>query len=200
MVARVDGIKELRSDRAIIAGAYFDEWSYRTGFDFILPLLGYAQDSATKSRFERLVEQFKVFHCDFIVFNFFEISFECRPFWLVASFLNLSDSQQTTLIDLTTKSEKNILLLDKCPETVANRLAVGVRCAYGTKNIYEYITVYVQSQFCLVARSERLFQLNFIEALASNCIPVIYADNSVLPFDEVFHKLAFQHQYSKCGY
>lgn len=97
------------------------------------------------------------------------------------------------MIDLTVKSEKNILLLDKCPKAVANRLAVGVRCAYGTTNIYEYKNVYVQSQFCLVARSERLFQLNFIEALASNCIPVIYADNSVLPFDEVFHKLTIQH-------
>lgn len=72
MVARVDGIKELSSDGAIIAGAYFDEWSYRTGFDFILPLLGYVQDSAIKSRFERLVEQFKVFHSDFIDFNLSE--------------------------------------------------------------------------------------------------------------------------------
>lgn len=112
----------------------------------------------------------------------------CRPFWLVASFLNLSETQQTTMIDVTAKSEKNILLLDKCPKTVANRLDVGVRCAYRTTNIYEYKTVYVQSQFCLVSRSERLFQLNFIEALASNCIPVIYADNSVLPFDEVFEE------------
>lgn len=69
MVPRVDGIAELKSDRAIIAGAYFDGWSYRTGFDFILPLLGYVQDSAIKSRFERLVKQFKVCHRHFINLN-----------------------------------------------------------------------------------------------------------------------------------
>lgn len=56
MVPGVNGITELRSDRAIIAGGYFDGWSYRTGFDFILPLIGYVQDSVIKSRFERLVE------------------------------------------------------------------------------------------------------------------------------------------------
>lgn len=187
MVPRVDGITELRSDRAIIAGAYFDGWSYRTGFDFILPLLGYVQDSAIKLRSERLV----ISNMKYFYLIYWNLYFFCRPFWLVASFLNLSDSQQTTMIDLTAKSDKNILLLNKCPKSVPNRLAVGVRCAYGTTNIYEYKNVYVQSQFCLVARSERLFQLNFIEALASNCIPVIYADNSVLPFDEVFHKLEF---------
>lgn len=109
----------------------------------------------------------------------------------MASFLNLSDSQQTATIDLIAKSEKNILLLDKCSKAVANRLSIGVRCAYGTTNIYEYKTAYAQSQFCLVANSERLFQLNFIEALASNCIPVIYADNSVLPFTEVSLKSHF---------
>lgn len=83
------------------------------------------------------------------------------------------------------KSDQNILLLDKCPANVAKRLDVGVRCAYGTSNIFEYKTAFPQSQFCLVAKNERLFQVNLIEALASNCIPVIFADNIILPFVEV---------------
>lgn len=165
MVPREKGITELSSDRAIIAGADFDSWTYRTGFDFIVPLLGYVHDKTVQQR-------------------------DDRPFWLVASVLNLSESQQTTLIDVVTKSDKNILLLDKCPQSVAKRAAIGVRCAYGTTNIYEYKSVYAQSQFCLVARSERLFQLNLIEALTSSCIPVIYADNVVLPFTEVIYKIS----------
>lgn len=99
--------------------------------------------------------------------------------------LNLTDGQQTTMIDVAAKSDQNILLLDKCPPDISKRSSIGIRCAYGTTNIFEYKTVYPQSKFCLVAKTERLFQLNLIEALASNCIPVIYADNIILPFTEV---------------
>lgn len=38
------GIESLNTDRAIIAGASFDSWSYRTGFDVALPFLGYQRD------------------------------------------------------------------------------------------------------------------------------------------------------------
>lgn len=59
------------------------------------------------------------------------------------------------------------------------------RCAHSTENIYNYKSAFTQSTFCIIARTERLFQINLIEALAANCIPVIYADNIVLPFSEV---------------
>lgn len=65
MVPRVNGIMELKSDRAIIAGAYFDGWSYRTGFDFILPLLGYERDRSIKAKTERLGERYEMFHYDY---------------------------------------------------------------------------------------------------------------------------------------
>lgn len=39
--------------------------------------------------------------------------------------------------------------------------------------------------FCLVARGIRLVQLNLLEVLASGCIPVVMADNVVMPFNEV---------------
>lgn len=45
MVPPDNSIATLNSDRAMIAGADFDEWSYRTGFDFIIPFLGF-DDSA----------------------------------------------------------------------------------------------------------------------------------------------------------
>lgn len=39
--------------------------------------------------------------------------------------------------------------------------------------------------FCLVGRGKRLAQPTLLESLAANCIPIIMADNIVLPFSEV---------------
>lgn len=39
-----NGIQSLNTDRAIVAGADFDSWTYRTGFDVALPFLGYFRD------------------------------------------------------------------------------------------------------------------------------------------------------------
>lgn len=91
----------------------------------------------------------------------------------------------TTLNEIASKSDRTILLLDKCPENVMERTKLGWRCAYQTTNAYDLKAVQAQSQFCLIANTERLFQLNLIEALATNCIPVVFADNIVLPFTEV---------------
>lgn len=97
----------------------------------------------------------------------------------------MSDTQRTTINDIASKSDKTVLLLDKCQRNVVKRSSIGVRCAHGTKNTYDYKSAFMQSEFCIIAKTERLFQLNLIEALAANCIPVIYADNIILPFNEV---------------
>lgn len=101
-----------------------------------------------------------------------------------------SDVHLNTVIDMASRSDRKILLLDKCPKSVAKRTDLGVRCAHGTTKIYDIKTVYAQSQFCLITKNERLFQLNLIEALAANCIPVIFADNVILPFTEVIIHLS----------
>lgn len=43
------GIETINTDRAIIAGADFNSWTYRTGFDVVLPFLGYIRDENMKS-------------------------------------------------------------------------------------------------------------------------------------------------------
>lgn len=48
VVPRSEGISALRSDRAIIAGADFDAWTYRTGFDFAIPFLGFNKEHFLK--------------------------------------------------------------------------------------------------------------------------------------------------------
>lgn len=105
----------------------------------------------------------------------------------------MTDTQRTTIFDIASKIDKTVLLLDKCSRSVVKRSRFGVRCAYGTTQTYYFPSTFAQSQFCLIAKTERLFQLNLIEALASNCIPVIFADNIVLPFNEVCRreKIAF---------
>lgn len=101
-----------------------------------------------------------------------------------------SDVHLNTVIDMASRSDRKVLLLDKCPKRVAKRTDLGVRCAHGTTKIYDIKTAYAQSQFCLITKNERLFQLNLIEALAANCIPVIFADNVILPFTEVIIHLS----------
>lgn len=97
----------------------------------------------------------------------------------------MNELHLSTLNEIASKSEQKVLLLDKCGANVAESKKLGWRCEYQTSNAYDLKAVQAQSQFCLVAKTERLFQLNLIETLATNCIPVIYADNTILPFAEV---------------
>lgn len=46
VLPRENGITELKTDHAMIAGADFDAWSYRTGFDFSIPFLGFDRDDS----------------------------------------------------------------------------------------------------------------------------------------------------------
>lgn len=99
--------------------------------------------------------------------------------------MKLNEIQLSIITDIATKNEHKVLLLDKCPRNVAKRFPLGVRCAYGTTKTFDIKSTFAQSQFCLIAKTERLFHLNLIEALAANCIPVIFADDVILPFSEV---------------
>lgn len=104
---------------------------------------------------------------------------------MTSSIIKLGDAHTSTLIDIASKSDRKILLLDECAKNVAKRSIIGVRCAHGTTKAYDLKSVFAQSQFCLIAKTERLFQYNLIEALAANCIPVVFADNVILPLTEV---------------
>lgn len=95
----------------------------------------------------------------------------------------MTGPQKRILIDLSDRSDRNIVLLRNCDKAKAHK--AGVRCTYRNHVAMNYKTVFTQSTFCLVARTERLLPINLIEALASNCIPVMFADNIVLPFNEV---------------
>lgn len=93
----------------------------------------------------------------------------------------MTGPQRRILFDLAERSEHNIVLLGNCDE-----VKPGVRCVHQSNEAVHYDSVFAQSTFCLIARTERLLSINLIEALASKCIPIFLADNIVLPFGEVY--------------
>ncbi|EDS37928.1 exostosin-2 [Culex quinquefasciatus] len=180
-------VLDVNSDRAMILGSGFDSWTYRPGFDLALPMYSAILDHHRPRRDQE------------------------RKFLLVSSQLNIFQRQYRIMQELTYDYGNDILLLQRCPtstvkvEAEASLVGVGsassassdespeemlkavkdVRCNFPQGNEYEYPSVLENGQFCLVARGVRLSQPTLMDALASGCIPVIMADNLVLPFGEV---------------
>lgn len=158
---------DVNTDKALIAGAGFDTWTYRVGFDISLPVWSPALH-------------------DFKVDN---IQKNTRKFFLISSQLNLYPRHVRQLNDKA-HDNNNILILQSCPVPSPSSEDVkaeytDIRCSYPKGVEYEYPKVLEHGIFCLIGRSVRLGQPNFIEALAYNCIPVIMIDNYVLPFEDV---------------
>ncbi len=91
------------------------------------------------------------------------------------------------------ESNKKVLILQQCATLVSDHASddpklkqKDIRCSY-PDNIseHEYPHILQQGVFCLIARTTRLVQMNLLESLAAGCIPVVLADNVVMPFDEV---------------
>lgn len=77
-------------------------------------------------------------------------------------------------------TESELLILDACREHNYTK-----RCSVNAQREYDYPSVLGESTFCLIFRGERTGQFVLLEAMASNCIPVIVMDGAVMPFGEV---------------
>lgn len=175
-------------DKSIIAGAGFDSWTYRQGFDVSLPLFSPQQHLCKAGGGGE------------------------REFFLVSPQLNIYENHRFVLQNLAYKN-RDVIVLQKCRANVELPVAVDqpppappssssktehdgdkstepreYRCAMTGENsemqINEYPEILSKSEFCLVIKGVRLTQLNLLESLASDCIPVIVADNVILPFVE----------------
>lgn len=162
-------VLEVNTDRAMVAGAGYDTWTYRTGFDFSLPF------------YSPLLADFK----------FYEQP--QKSYLLTSTQLNLFPHDFRVLQELS-YDYSDFLLLQKCPaptstssETVSRtpHSFIDTRCNFPHGREFDYPRVLEKATFCLVIRGVRLSQPNFLEALAAGCIPVVVADSYVMPFSEI---------------
>uniref|UniRef100_A0A182T8P1 Exostosin-2 n=1 Tax=Anopheles maculatus TaxID=74869 RepID=A0A182T8P1_9DIPT len=174
-------VLDVNTDRAIIVGAGFDSWTFRTEFDVSVPVY-----SATLEHYRWPVPP------------------PDRSVLLVAAQLNLFPRQFRILQELTYDYPNDMLLLQRCPTATAKvdevldftqtgdeparppaGSAQDIRCNFPHGNEHEYPSVLATGTFCLVARGVRLGQPILLEAMAAGCIPVVMADNYVLPFADL---------------
>ncbi|XP_053678968.1 exostosin-2 [Anopheles nili] len=182
-------VLDVNTDRAIIIGAGFDSWTFRTDFDVAAPMY-----SPVLERHRTLRESRR----------------QDTAVLLVSSQLNIFPRQFRILQELTYEYPNEVLLLQRCPSSTAktdealdvlgqfsedprsrapDRPGVGseqdIRCNFPHGNEYEYPEVLATGTFCLIARGVRLGQPTLLEAMAAGCIPIVMADNYVLPFSDI---------------
>lgn len=164
-------VTDVQTADAIIAGAGFNTQTYRYGFDFSIPFY-----SPILENFDRQGLSSK------------------RNYFLIAPQLNMYDYHRRLMQEIVLEdSNNNILLLQKCTQEIfEDKMSSSpeledhdIRCSFPALTPIEYPEILGQGTFCLIIRGVRLAQPALIEALAANCIPVIVADNLVMPFEEV---------------
>ncbi|XP_049285330.1 exostosin-2 [Anopheles funestus] len=174
-------VLDVNTDRAIIVGAGFDSWTFRTDFDVSVPVYSAALEH----------------------YRWSEPPAD-RSVLLVAAQLNIYPRQFRILQELTYDYPNELLLLQRCPTATAKvdelldftqtgdephhppaGTMQDIRCNFPHGNEHDYPAVLATGTFCLVARGVRLGQPILLEAMAAGCIPVVMADNYVLPFADL---------------
>ncbi|XP_063622019.1 exostosin-2 [Cydia splendana] len=146
-------VLDLNTGKAIIAGAGFDTWSFRYGFDVAIPV--YSSLAA---------------HID-------STQPDDKKYLILSTQLNIPRDYLTILQNIASSSN-DLILLDRCKDADHSK-----RCEYITGRIFNYPEVLKDGMFCLVIHSARLSQAMLMDILASQCIPIIVADSIVMPFN-----------------
>ncbi|UYV71618.1 EXT2 [Cordylochernes scorpioides] len=149
---------EVPTHRAINVGAGFSSWSFRRGLDVSLPVFN--------------PNVFSPASC--------LTSPGGRDWLLTSSQLTLPPSIQQRVRELALDHPDSLLMVGSCPSGDP-----AFRCRDSTLQSYPYPALLARSKFCLVSRGGRLGQMALSDALMYGCVPVIVADNYVLPFQEV---------------
>lgn len=165
-------VTDVNTAEAIIAGAGFNSQTYRYGFDFSIPFYSPILEDYVRTTKDDAI----------------------RKYFLVAPQLNMYDYSRRMMQEIVLEdSENKVLLLQKCSQEIFDDkissspelINHDIRCTFVGNTAELYPEILEESTFCLVIRGVRLAQPALLEALATNCIPVIVADNAILPFHEL---------------
>lgn len=148
-------VTDLAIGNAMLAGAGFDSWTYRVGYDLSIPV------------FSPLAATIKL-----------HSSSHQRPWLMISSQLNIHPDFTNELLNLASV-HSNLYIMESC----ADPTRVNIRCHQNIP--YNYPNVLKKAVFCLILRGARLGQTTLHDALAAGCIPIIVADTYVMPFSEV---------------
>ncbi|XP_044758088.1 exostosin-2 [Coccinella septempunctata] len=148
---------DLDIGNAIVAGAGFDTYSFRTNFDISLPLYSPLAKLAEINNISRK-----------------------RNWYITSSQLGIDPYYLDELQKLAYQQETLFLMLDAC-----HNHNYTSRCEINSGKLYSYPEILKHSTFCLVFRGERMAQFTLLEAMAANCIPVVVMNSVVMPFNSV---------------
>lgn len=150
---------EVNTGRALVAGGGFDSWTFRRSHDVSIPVFNPARPDLDESS-QRRAE---------------------RP-WLVVSSQTRIHFEFRSEVASLAAIHPGVLNLSTCghPWDSEN---TSVRCRGDT--LYKYPAILTEGRFCLVVRAARLGQSVLSDALMSGCVPVVVADEYILPFSEV---------------
>ncbi|OWR45767.1 putative exostosin-2 isoform 2 [Danaus plexippus plexippus] len=146
---------DLNTSKAIIAGAGYDTWTFRYGFDISIPLYSYIAQRINSSQPKQ------------------------KSFMIISSQTNIPSDYLAQLQSIASSSN-DLLLLDRCKDASTDYTK---RCEYTTGKMFDYPDVLKEGMFCLVVRSARLAQPVLMDVIASQCIPIIIADAIIMPFN-----------------
>jgi glucuronyl/N-acetylglucosaminyl transferase EXT2 len=151
---------------AMIAGGGFDSWSFRSGFDIAVPVpSAFSADCCNISSDHRKERAFLLSS---------------------AQYEYVSADQRRLLSKLQSVHRDKVLLIsDRCNSNqVLESDYTKVKRCTPEKSIVQYPVVLSNCTFCLVMQTAYLSTPLISESLMTGCIPVIAADDAVLPFEE----------------
>lgn len=157
---------DLNTGKAIIAGAGFDTWTFRHGFDISLPVHSPIAEKIDNSQPAQ------------------------KNYLIISAQLNIPHDYLAELQSIASSSI-DLLLLERY-KTENGKTDHLKRSEYTTGRVFEYPDILKEGLFCIVVRSKRLTQAILMEIIASQCIPVIIADSIVMPFNSHldWHRIA----------
>lgn len=149
-------VVELALGNAMVAGAGFDSWTYRVGFDVSLPVF-----SPFAAELDRTLSENTN-----------------RKWRIVSSQVNIHPDYAAELASVA-ESHSDFLVLEQC----SGQTNTSLRCHKG--HVFTYPHVLQEGIFCMVLRGARLGQPTLLDSLAAGCIPIVCADTMVMPFADV---------------